>query len=530
MGIRLRDHYDWVVLGDHPGALLSAGLAARLGLSVLVLPLVPAAKTVISESGQCLDPESNYLIGLGSIERFQGLLSDCLGRLGISPAESTMIQREGVLPQVLTPGKRLSLLIEDDLLDHELTREFGQEWVQACALPAALSHGESPSLAFWKRLPDRLTFAQSRNRKGVEPHTLEGLRQKLERTWRGSSYSGYSGYSGKRASRSIRRTDQEWFSNTRRLLEFCLSRGGEDFAEVCQGLWYGVSSSAAEDPLVSELVHMLVLGRTGAGFSGGMTAYRDFLVRLAKRLGAHVPPKGECSRIFIEDGKLVGVQITHQGTMIGASGAILGCSIGQAREYMSITGKSWFSRLKPVPVPAAWRFTLAMTVHAEAIPPGMSRRTIWKETGAPVLEIEVAHPGDYVLDEPEHRLLFARTLLPYTREGVRPDFQRLISARMLRQLTELIPFLEYHLVRLYPDFRNENTEMSQAFGFASPEMIPENLRVYSGPGVGSRSGIDGLFVASNESFPALGSFGGTVAALESIAWLAHRTGLSGPFA
>ncbi len=109
-------------------------------------------------------------------------------------------------------------------------------------------------------------------------------------------------------------------------------------------------------------------------------------------------------------------------------------------------------------------------------------------------------------------------------------YQRMVGARMLRQAAELIPFLEYHVVRVYPDFRAENEELSQAFGFASPDLIPENLRCLGGAGVGSRSGVEGLFVASGESFPALGSFGPSVAGLEATAWIAHRSGLPGPFA
>ena len=59
--MKLREQSDWLVLGDHPGALLSASLAARLGLSVLVLPFGPAARLFVSASGQHFDPEPNYL-------------------------------------------------------------------------------------------------------------------------------------------------------------------------------------------------------------------------------------------------------------------------------------------------------------------------------------------------------------------------------------------------------------------------------------------------------------------------------------
>jgi hypothetical protein len=101
---------------------------------------------------------------------------------------------------------------------------------------------------------------------------------------------------------------------------------------------------------------------------------------------------------------------------------------------------------------------------------------------------------------------------------------------MFRKLMELVPFVEYHLVRIYPDFRTENQELSEAYGFASVELVPENLKVAAGRGVGSASGIEGLFVATGESYPELGSLGATVAAIEASAWIAHRRGLPGPLA
>ena len=58
--MKLRSSYDWVVLGDDPGALLSAGLASRLGLSVLVVDSPrDRAKSKISKNDQLWDPEMN---------------------------------------------------------------------------------------------------------------------------------------------------------------------------------------------------------------------------------------------------------------------------------------------------------------------------------------------------------------------------------------------------------------------------------------------------------------------------------------
>ena len=46
-----------------------------------------------------------------------------------------------------------------------------------------------------------------------------------------------------------------------------------------------------------DALHLAALARTGGAFKGGMSAYREFLIRIAKRFGAHVV-EGEASRFF----------------------------------------------------------------------------------------------------------------------------------------------------------------------------------------------------------------------------------------
>jgi len=66
----------------------------------------------------------------------------------------------------------------------------------------------------------------------------------------------------------------------------------------------------------------------------------------------------------------------------------------------------------------------------------------------------------------------------------------------------------------------------EAYGFVSPEFIPESLRCIEGDGIGYFSGVQGLFVASGESYPSLGSFGGTVAAIEATTEYAQWAGVA----
>jgi hypothetical protein len=521
--IRLRDHYDWAVLGDHPGALLSGCLAARLGLSVLIVPLFEGASSMVSHSEQVFDPESNFLLGLGRLDRASGLLGECLIRLGIQGAESDQVLLDGALPQVLTPEARVQFSSDEAAFALEMDREFEKDNAARAGLIEALSVSSMDFAQFWLKLPERLTLVPSKTQKPggpltgsthAHPLSLDEVRKRLTAPGVAARNWFHSAHPVSWAAREMRRPD---------------------FRETGAGLWYGLAGTLSADPKMEELLALMGAGRTGATFRGGMTAYRELLLRMARRLGAHIPEKAECRRIFVEAGRFVGIQVASRGNMISVGGGVLGCALSQARDRFSISGKAWNKKLRNSPVPSGWKFSLSLTVHKEAVPPGATRRMIWQEPDSPVLEIELADPGEYGVRDSGSHLVFLRTILPFEQKSLELPYLRLMAARMLRKATELLPFLEFHVVRIFPDFRKEDAgpegqdELSEAYGFALPGLIPENLRAYATPGVGSFSGIDGLFVATGESFPELGSLGGTVAALESAAWLAHRSGLAGPF-
>lgn len=67
--VRLQENYDWIVIGDTPAALLSAALVARMGLSVLVVAEDGGKKWEVSDSGQLMDLEPNFLLGMARLER-----------------------------------------------------------------------------------------------------------------------------------------------------------------------------------------------------------------------------------------------------------------------------------------------------------------------------------------------------------------------------------------------------------------------------------------------------------------------------
>jgi hypothetical protein len=484
--------YDWIVLGDHPAALLSANLVAKLGLSVLILTESSARKVVFSKSGQCLDLEPNFIAGMGE----KGVLEGAFRGFSAMPTEGDLSYVDAHA-QILTPETRLQIRESLNSTKPELDREFASESPERKLIEHGLGNAERV-LDYWRAFPSRLNLSAAQQQQ----------QQQKKR---------------------IKETPANWGD----LLKKLQFRGARANRDLCEALSYACTQQLPGKWNDADWSHAIALGTSGASFRGGLTAYRNHLLRSAKKLGATIVEGEECRRIFVENRRFMGVQISGNGNMVSATGCILGSSVSEVADRMSFTGIKWLGK-KTSPKPVGWRFSLAVLASKDAIPPGLSRRSIWKEPGAPVLEIEVADPADYGTRQADQRILFLRTVLPYSNESLNVEYQRIVAARMFRVATELVPFLEQHVSRVFPDFRvspaEGGSELSDVYQFQIPQMIPGNLRVYEMTAHETSTGVEGLFAAAGDSFPKLGSLGPVVAAIEATAWIAHRSGLPGPIA
>ncbi len=285
--MRIEDNYDWLVLGNHPGALLTACMAAKLGLSVLILPLGLHLGRLRSYSGQYFDPESNFILGLGKSGEEQGLVLKCLTQLGLIPSYLFDVDINLGLPQVLTEESRF-VLARADQLSSELYREYGEGLVQKWGLIKSLSYTEGEFLNYWQNLPKRLTLNAERKSPSEDPMTLSDLRNRLAKVLRSRDTSLLN-----------------WISNKIKISEIAHLLKKEDLQAAVQGLLYGVTGSVSRDPSLFDILHIFNLSRVGASFRGGLSNYREFLLNSTKNLGAQIPAKAECRRIFVDQGRRI---------------------------------------------------------------------------------------------------------------------------------------------------------------------------------------------------------------------------------
>ena len=177
-------------------------------------------------------------------------------------------------------------------------------------LPVALRQVDPAVQDFWLRFPDRLTLQAPRSEQAIAEAkpikfksgmTLQRLFDQLGKTgaW---SVTGF-------------RTWKNWASSV----------SGPGMGEILEGIQAGLSCSQSPSQADAlEVIHLLALSRAGASHQGGLTAFRDLLLRLARRNGADIPPRAECRRISIQGERFAGVLPSSRGSMISANGGVLG--------------------------------------------------------------------------------------------------------------------------------------------------------------------------------------------------------------
>lgn len=515
--MQLADHYDCIVLGTSPSAWLSASLAAHLGLSVCVLPLGNRAFPQRSAKGLGWDPEPNSILGLESYHSIPGLLRECLKAFKKGPPLEPLILNSCLVPQVLTPFNRLTLQSGDQLIP-EMFREFGPSFLITQSLVSAFQNTEASHLKFWITYFQEVARPVKKTDKIPKIESaLQELRTHLVSILKASNPLGLLWLKDRQTLEQS--TEAEW-------------------GLVSQGLHYEVTANLISRPSLFMALHLFSFSRTGRAFSGGIEGFRQYLQKTAVELGVKVYDSKEAFTLKIESGHLKGFTVAGRKSPIHTSFGIIGCPL----KHLKVPSSSYLTlsrlRTRPPRIPVGWRFTIALQVPLVAIPKKMEARSVWQEKDAPPLEIEIADPATYSqvmgqkeeasARQPNQRWIFLRTPLAFHKESLDKAFQQRIARRMIKKASELLPFLNEHLLSVYPELPphsgqavpSSDRDWEAVYPYTSLEMIPDNLLVLGGgrrgEGIGITSTVKGLFVASQESYPSLGSLGPTLATLQSL--------------
>lgn len=481
---RLQDRYDWVVVGDHPAALVAGLAALKRGNSVLFVPFG-------DRPGR--EPQRQWVLG--------GLEGGSFGRLvrenlGISPADLGIVPARA---EILHP--RFRFRVPDRL----------EAWWPR--IRRDLLDGEDASRATRRAETSRLRDWST----GLAAAVESG---RLDRREASASSSGSGGRKDGARRESWRRP---WEAPLQELLadtqpaedgEFLSALRAAASPESAPGRWRARPAWetwwAAQELMMSGKVE------------GGWSALQHRLRELGREWGgSFLGARDEVSRFFVESGRVVGLQILARTEMIQTHRVLVGAPVrrihdrfsgGEAPAPAARLAKAG-TGLPASPLTRTRGFTLSVIVREEAVSEQVPDYVIWTEegVGGVPLEIEVIRPRPGPV-----RIVARATLGPDELRAAAPDPQlllepspltRVIRARMLRKLTEVFPYIEFHAVEIQPNLGAPTSAATEAGRGASADRVPspeEPRAVWLEQGEGWRSPLSNLAVLAGERF-ALGA-------------------------
>jgi hypothetical protein len=228
---------------------------------------------------------------------------------------------------------------------------------------------------------------------------------------------------------------------------------------------------------------------------------RNMLRHLAS-LGAHVAKTGQLKQVFVDKKALVGVQLEGTSRMISTRSGLICSHYDFVKSHLNET-------LPALSEPIGWNLEMKFECAPSSRPSGLSRRMVYVETGAPVLEIIQPSPGYFNL----------RTPLPLSGFTMSRGYQRRLCERMIKVCERIIPDLEYNLRRVVPDLRDpektESVDLPMLYPFESVTEVPAGRLFFSASkSLGCLSPVQNLYIASEESYPRVGFRGAYQAAIQ----------------
>ncbi len=506
--MKLKDRYDCVVVGDHPGAILAGLLVNRLGLTVLMIPQCGSQGKVYSKDKMSVvDPESSWFLGLGEHRQSQGLWRELLSKLEISDTEK-LVDSKNLNSAVWCQGSHFVVSKELQDWDVECDWNFTDTHAPLKKMPQIFARYSEPMLQFWQKYPQMLRKQDRRSKLSWASFTR-------------SSADIRSYLFEPKTNENISRTsqDKKWMNQR-------LSRLDAQTQAWIGSLWSLQTEERAHARDLFDLLHLTTLGQTGRSLQGGVWELRSFLTRTAQERGVLVLDHPVSLEIRLNQDRISHLLLGEEKKQVDVGSLMVGCSVDQMKNLLQKKIK-----LDELCKPSGWFFTIAARVSRDFFSDSHARRFAIHEEGSPVLYIEVKTVEEYGLEgNSKDDIVFLRTTLPFESESLDPGFQNRVAKRMLKAAAQYFPLLDEKCKNVFPVLDSADEEFSQVYGFPSLEYIPENLRIYLNPGVGPETNIKGAFIVSGESYPQLGTWGSAVAAVEASHWLALQSGIPGVFA
>lgn len=411
--MKLLDHYDLIVMGEHPSALLAGFLAASRGETVLLAPIESAPKSEVESlcrSRPAYLPEwGTHVYSGGSTtgdpndaENWpdparEGLIYRRLKQAGVTTqALDTMIGRAPTLG-VMTSHERVfwSRSTSYRTWHRQLnvstreSREHWSNWIESVA------QRQSAWSTLLSELPKSLQESK-RNRLGfLNRETPTTLQLKLR----------------KRGSKSARLARAEW-----------------DGAEWIRALAEVNRLSVNSDPALEAVVRY-----AERSICPNLRSLAQWISLEAKNRGAHLAPTS-VSQVFVKGQVFEGIQLVGEAQVITAHRVVAGCPRSTFERLEQESKADSGSNVDSLAQRTVW-VSQVFRVDPRELPDDFSGFSVWSEPGAPLLYFEC-----HRIDK-ERAYFVTRSTLRLEGEATGMMDRRL--GRMKAQTQKCFPFVKF---------------------------------------------------------------------------------------
>jgi phytoene dehydrogenase-like protein len=266
--------------------------------------------------------------------------------------------------------------------------------------------------------------------------------------------------------------------------------------------------------------------RDAMALTGGLAALNDLLVDKIRAHSGQLRFRERAQHVLVKRGAACGVRLFGSDEEIGAATVIAGVDVASLQRLLHDRSplEGMFERLGE-PQPRFYRYTLNVVVQNAGVPVGMQRDVFYvRDTDKALSSENLLHVELSRLDA-DHSLVCAEALLPARSVEDRDSTFDDERERVMSTLSELIPFLDRHLVLIdsphdgkKPWSRDPNADLTTAaFERRGPHTMPivhafpvtTALSVCAMP---VKTPLRGLLLCSQQVAPGLGVEGELLAA------------------
>jgi hypothetical protein len=489
--MRLKERYDVICAGSGLSSYLCAALLAKGGKRVLVVDDEDPERYRRSNPNAEFDPDYCLFSGLGE----GGALGLSLGELGISVEKEFVAVSSAT--QVLTGEYRIVLWRDFEATRDEIARELPAEAAELhdffkllygaprsipAFIEAAASTGQgtTPESARWKRYWGKYyrPIAQARA------------------TPLASTFPGVAG-------------------------------------EVCQGIAAGIlgtmSYAVPQSLGFEQSVRGMALPLQGAyHYRGGLPSLKERLSTLIVDSGGSIKRNARVEALIVRGKRISGVLLSSFEGIINAGVVVLSSRLRRLYATLPVDFRdAGLLRGLDRVLPTHWRFTLSIKIDSAVVPIGVTETMTYIGSYKYPLEeenylrLQLVPDGGTSAGSGGETTLLVTAMVPYRASTMDYSYLRCLSGKMVRVVSEIMPFLERGILAIRPDFRKGEDELREHYPFSGPEWVPESLMQYFvrghrnaqdfwGPGW--TTSHPNLYFAGRSIWPSLGIYGEALAA------------------